>query len=445
MPRAAVAGFNLLGAPVGDISFSRDAVEDRIQKIAEIFDRLPAINDAQTEFALLRSCFSLPKLTYCLRTCDPSHLLPSYKQFDSLQFTTFSQVFGRPLDIDAKIQAFLPVKNGGVGLRSAEQHSSAAFIASNIHSRNVVDKILSPQVTRRSLHNAFTLLQKYTGNASFTSEELLPPNSDQHSISRDIDAFYAKILLDRASPRDSARLLSLSLPHAGDFLDATPSPSLGLHLDTREFGVAMGYRLGIPLLKAGECRAMTCDQQLDTLGDHAMHCRDDNGLKSGRHDRIRDNIFKEAQHASLNPLKEMPGLVPNSQSRPADIYIANWIDGRKMAFDVSVVSPTQAAILHHAADSAAAAIEMRKTSKNRDHLDNCRGQGITFQPLVVETFGGWDGDAVKILKEIARLDARRWGKNDAIEIKHFFQRLSVALQRGNAAVLINRDADLSDT
>ena len=116
-----------------------------------------------------------------------------------------------------------------------------------------------------------------------------------------------------------------------------------------------------------------------------------------------------------------------------------------MAFDVSVVSPTQAAILHHAADSAAAAIEMRKTSKNRDHLDNCRGQGITFQPLVVETFGGWDGDAVKILKEIARLDARRWGKNDAIEIKHFFQRLSVALQRGNAAVLINRDADLSDT
>ena len=76
------------------------------------------------------------------------------------------------------------------------------------------------------------------------------------------------------------------------------------------------------------------------------------------------NIFKEVQHASLNPLKEMPGLVPDSQSRPADIYIANWIDGRKMAFDVSVVSPTQAAILHHAADSA---IEMRKTSKNRDH------------------------------------------------------------------------------
>ena len=136
------------------------------------------------------------------------------------------------MDIDAKIHAFLPVKNGGVGLHSAKQHSSAAFIASNIHSHNAIDKILSPQVTRRSLHNAFTLLQNHTGNASFMSEELLPSNSDQHSLSCDINAFKAKILLDRASPRDSARLLSLSLPHAGDFLDATPSLSLGLHLDT---------------------------------------------------------------------------------------------------------------------------------------------------------------------------------------------------------------------
>ena len=137
----------------------------------------------------------------------------------------------------------------------------------------------------------------------------------------------------------------------------------------------------------------------------------------------------------------MPGLVPNSQSRPADVYIANWIDDRKMAFDVSVVSPVQDAILHRAADMAVAAIEMRKASKNRAHLNDCCAQGITFQPLVVETFGGWDKDAAKYLKDIARLDARRWAKNDAIEIKHFFERLSVALQRGNAALLINRDAD----
>ena len=75
------------------------------------------------------------------------------------------------------------------------------------------------------------------------------------------------------------------------------------------------------------------------------------------------------------------------------------------------------------------------------HFDNCRAQGISFQPLVVETFGGWDLDAVKLLKDMARQSARRWGKNSAEEIKYFFQRLSVSLQRGNASLLIERDTD----
>ena len=214
VPRASVAGFQLLGAPIGNIPYSRDIVEKRIDKIAEIFDLLPELNDAQSEFSLLRHCFSLPKLTYCLRTCDPSHLLPSYKQFESLQFSSFSQLFGRQLDSHAKTQIFLPVKLGGAGLRSAEQHCSAAFIASNVHSRPILEKILPPHVTQRPLANAFSLLQKYSGNESYTSEDILPRNFDQHSLSREIDANYSDILLTNASPRDKARLLSLSLPHA---------------------------------------------------------------------------------------------------------------------------------------------------------------------------------------------------------------------------------------
>ena len=194
-------------------------------------------------------------------------------------------------------------------------------------------------------------------------------------------------------------------------------------------------------MSAADCRSPLCSHPLDEFGDHALHCRDDHGMKGGRHDRIRDKIFKEAQHASLNPTKEMPGLIPGSQSRPADVFIDNWVDGRKMAFDVSVTSPTQQALLFQAAETAAFAINARKTAKNRAHFENCRAQGICFRPLVVETFGGWDSEAIKLLKEIAHQDARRWGKDPAIEIKHFFQRLSVALQRGNAALLVDRDIE----
>ena len=55
-----------------------------------------------------------------------------------------------------------------------------------------------------------------------------------------------------------------------------------------------------------------------------------------------------------------------------------------------------------------------------------------------------DAEAVIFLKKIATQEARRWGKSSAIEIKHFFQRLSIALQRGNATFLVERDHELSD-
>ena len=105
-----------------------------------------------------------------------------------------------------------------------------------------------------------------------------------------------------------------------------------------------------------------------------------------------------------------PGPLTSSHFQLADIYIGDW-DGRKIAFDVSVTSPTQENLIFQAADRPAAAIEARKRQKIRVHAQNCRDQGVDFQPLVVETFGGWDSDALKFLKEIARIDARHWGKD----------------------------------
>ena len=128
---------------------------------------------------------------------------------------------------------------------------------------------------------------------------------------------------------------------------------------------------------------------------------------------------------------------------PSQPISPSWPDGRKIAFYVSVTSPTQEALLFRAADTAATAIESRKASKNRTHFEHCRAEGVFFQALVVESFGGWDPVATTFLKKLATQEARRWGKTPAMEIKHFFQRLSIALQRGNAALLIARDFDPS--
>ena len=104
-------------------------------------------------------------------------------------------------------------------------------------------------------------------------------------------------------------------------------------------------------------------------------------------------------------------------------------------------APTQDAIVDRAADLAAAAIEMRKAAKCRTNIDNCRAQGIVSNPLLLKLLAGgiqMPSNVWKIWRVRAREDG---GKNNSEEIKFFFQRLSVSLQRGNAALLIERNAD----
>jgi hypothetical protein len=116
-----------------------------------------------------------------------------------------------------------------------------------------------------------------------------------------------------------------------------------------------------------------------------------------------------AASASYAPKKEMPHLIPGTLSRPADIFIPTWRDGKKTAFDVSVVSPVQSAILDRAVDTPGAALAMRKATKICAHDEVCRNQDINFVPLIIETFASWDKDAVIHLKEMASCMARRTG------------------------------------
>ena len=73
------------------------------------------------------------------------------------------------------------------------------------------------------------------------------------------------------SMRDKARLGSVGLPHAGDWLNVVPCPSLGLQLRPSEFKTAVLYRLGLPVFdKDGPC--IGCRAPSDKYGDHAVGC-----------------------------------------------------------------------------------------------------------------------------------------------------------------------------
>ena len=123
-------GVTLLGAPLGSEEFVGREVGKKIGKIREITNRLPHLQDPHTEFVLLRSCLALPKISFLLRSTNTSSHTAHLQDFDRVTREALTQILGTPVGDRAWLQAKLPVSMGGMGLRGAEDHASAAFAAS---------------------------------------------------------------------------------------------------------------------------------------------------------------------------------------------------------------------------------------------------------------------------------------------------------------------------
>ena len=243
-------------------------------------------------------------------------------------------------------------------------------------------------------------------------------------------------LVGENEERERARLLSLTLNHAGDWLNTPPLKALGLHLRPPEFVLALKYRLGMKVFDtAGPCPA--CLRDSDEYGDHAMCCGA-GGERISRHNNLRDAFFDTAVAAGLGPVREGRFLLPGTDRRPADVLVPNWVGGKDAAMDVTVVTPLQAATMPGAANTAGHALNHAHGRKANGAEEECRRQGIAFLPLVAETFGGWHAGAEKEVKKLAAALARHTGQDESEATSHLWGRLGILLQRGNAAILGNR-------
>ena len=229
-----------------------------MEKVGEVVERLPLLKDPHIEFVLLRSCLSLPKIMFMLRSVNTLDHQEPLLLFDSIIRGALSAILGSPLTDDQWCQASLPVAMGGLGLRCAVDHAPVAHAVSLIAAQPLLDGLLGEDV------EDFTLPQPLLDTISAqtgedTTVETLTGLS-QKKASLKVDLLNKSLLLQRISEgrnvREIARMASLGLPHAGSWLSVVPSPSLGLHLRPAEFVPILKYRLGIPVYTtSGTCPA----------------------------------------------------------------------------------------------------------------------------------------------------------------------------------------------
>lgn len=175
----------------------------------------------------------------------------------------------------------------------------------------------------------------------------------------------------------------------------------------------------------------------DTYGDHAIVCAY-SGERIGKHDKLRNVVFAAAQSALLSASIETH--VDDSQSRPGDVYIAEWVRGKDAALDLTVVSPLQKALVNRCARESGAALEVAFKRKMDAHYARCRANNIVFLPLCVETLGGWHPDSASELRRIQRAVTLCSRQDQTTSEKHFFEKLAVSLQRSNSNMILSRQS-----
>ena len=330
---------------------------------------------------LLRSCLSLPKFNFSLRTCPPSVIKKAASLFDDSVQEALEDITGGPLSDWAWLKANLPCSLGGLNLRSAVLHAPAAYISSIAETLDLVSLILgyTPN-TPLSLPSAISSLAKAVQMSSWRCLEDIDVPLHQKSLSRLIDETCFNTLAE-SSPdvRSKALALSSFLPHAGDWLNVILCPALGLCLLDQEFRLCLNYWLGLRITaEDSSCPACGKSSIADPLGDHKVGCGGNYSDRIHRHDALRDALFSAAQSAALAPRKEVPSLIPGTRSRPADIFLPNWCRGLPAALDVTVISTMQPLTQTGAASDRGHALKVGEERKMTAHNAQFQAAGVAF-------------------------------------------------------------------
>jgi len=132
-------------------------------------------------------------------------------------------------------------------------------------------------------------------------------------------------------------------------------------------------------------------------------------------------------------VKEPINLTRDDNKRPDGTTVLPWARGKPMAWDVTV--PDTYAESHIGSTATKPGAAAQKTAQNKIDKYSKLASTHIFYPFAIETAGTWHEMAIELTQEIGRRITII--TEDTRETTFLFQRLSMALQRGNAVSFHN--------
>ena len=212
-------------------------------------------------------CGSFCRMVHIARATPLSLATDALMSFDEEVQPCFALCTAIEVPTEAWCQAQLGLKFGGLGLRSVSLHDVAAFIASLSSSGFGSAESIHLQQAVVAFNSQVSL-----PNAISVNFALASPSPTQKVLSGMIkDQLFAN-LMDSSSHANRARLLLVAAPQSSSWLSVVPSSSLGLHLESNEYYMAIKWWLGLDT--SGRSMCPFCpNTTLDPVGHHTVTCR----------------------------------------------------------------------------------------------------------------------------------------------------------------------------
>ena len=403
----------------------------RLEDLRRISTNLRDI-DAHDALIITKISLSTPRLLYTLR-CSPCFKHNTLIEIDSVLRSNLNYLANINMTDLQWIQASLPTKVGGLGIRSASALTLPAFLASSAGTKSLQDLILLNCVVKP---DPFVNIYLEEWMLSYANQ----PRSGQPSSGEQagkqcnwdkpiIDSDLQYLLRAQPDQLNQARLLAVSSPHSSDWLNALPLSSCGLRLNKNEIHVAIGLRLGSSLCEPHDC---PCGNLVDSSGLHGLSCKH-NAARFSRHHCINDVIWRALLRANIPASKEPSGLSRLDGKRPDGMTLIPWEQGKSAIWDVTVahtLADSYLSLTSVQSGSAAELASARKISKYSELAKN-----YSFIPIAVETLGPFCQEGRNFLEDVGKRLSMTSG--DPRETSFLFQRLSVTVQRFNAICFFN--------
>ena len=237
------SGLELLGSPVwGPPQFFDSFLSTKLDKTSSIQEKLAELGDPLVELYLLRSCFSVCKISHFTLCVFSLGCFPSL--FDSNLCNCLSRIMCCSISDSAWFQATLPFCMGGLGLHGLQRSSHPYFLGSLNSARVLVSCLKETFDATLSMPGEDSALF-YFENISISTSSV----SSQCELQASLDNQLFSQIFNTSNIRDQARLraVSHSSGTSSGWLKAIPQPSLGLALSSHDFVIALRLWLGVPL------------------------------------------------------------------------------------------------------------------------------------------------------------------------------------------------------